>query len=335
MRQKIGIIIVKNSFSDKIIENIDRKKFKIITYKKYTDVDYEKLDQFDYFIWHFEPENKEKALGLFTTLAMLGVHTFPDLRSLILFDNKIYQSNLLKALKVSMPDYKVFYRLKDCLEDAKDQSLPVVFKLKGGASSNNVFLVQSKVVLFLRSLRMFTVGYDQVSKINNLSNLTKKYLDGRVGLLKVFKGVVRLFIKTKRDRILGKEFGYFYLQEFLPNNNNDVRIIVIGDKCFGFTRYNRMNDFRASGSGRSSFSKDLISKDLIENSFVIYRKLKMRSVAFDYLVKEDCPTLIEISYGFIKNLYENCEGYWTEDLQWHDKKVRPELFIVEELLECR
>ena len=58
----------------------------------------------------------------------------------------------------------------------------------------------------------------------------------------------------------------------------------------------------------------------------------MGSLAFDYLQKGSEYTLIEISYGFIKNLYENCEGYWTEDLKWHNEDVKPELFIIEMLL---
>ena len=43
---------------------------------------------------------------------------------------------------------------------------------------------------------------------------------------------------------------YVYFQKFLPNNKYDIRIVVIGDRAFGFIRYNRENDFRASGSGK-------------------------------------------------------------------------------------
>ena len=332
MKKKVGIIKVKNSFSDKILDYIDYSKYEVVTYNDYTNIDYIDLDSFDYFIWHFNPEDKERALGLFTTLDLIEVKTFPDLKSLIFFDNKIFQSNLLKSLKINTPAYKIFYDFKSFYKNLSNQNLPTVFKLKGGAGSNNVFLIKSKISILFKAFRMFVFGYNQVSRWNNLSNLIKKYFDGQIGLLKIFKGILRLFVKTKRDRKLGKETGYFYLQEFLPNNKNDIRIIIIGDKCFAFTRYNRKNDFRASGSGNCSFSKELIPKDLIKHSFEIYNKLEMVSVAFDFLIKDSEHTLIEISYGFIKDLYESCEGYWTEDLKWHNEDVKPELFIIEKLL---
>ena len=331
MRKKVGIIKVKNSFSDKIIDYVDFNKYEVVTYNSYGNIDYNDLDSFDFFIWHFNPEDKERALGLFTTLELMEVKTFPDLKSLIFFDNKIFQSNLLKSLKINIPSYKIYYDFRSLYKNLSKQIFPTVFKLKGGAGSNNVFLIKSKIHLLFKAFKMFTFGYNQVSRWNNLSNLIKKYFDGQVGLFKVFKGIVRLFVKTKRDRRLGKELGYFYLQEFLPNNKNDIRIIIIGDRCFAFTRYNRKNDFRASGSGNSSFSKDLIPKELIKHSFEIYNKLGMISVAFDFLIKDSEYTLIEISYGFIKDLYENCEGYWTEDLKWNNEDVRPELFIIETL----
>ena len=332
MKKKVGIIKVKNSFSDKILDYIDYNKYKVEIYNDYTNIDYEDLNSFDYFIWHFNPEDKERALGLFTTLDLIEVKTFPDLKSLIFFDNKIFQSNLLKSLKINIPAYEIYYDFKSLYKNLSNQNLPAVFKLKGGAGSNNVFLVRSKISIIFKALRMFTFGYNQVNRWNNLSNLIKKYFDGQVGIFKIFKAILRLFVKTKRDRRLGKETGYFYLQEFLPKNKNDIRIIIIGDKCFAFTRYNRKNDFRASGSGNCSFSKELIPKNLIKHSFEIYNKLDMVSVAFDFLIKDSEHTLIEISYGFIKDLYEGCEGYWTEDLKWHNEDVKPELFIIEKLL---
>lgn len=333
MKKKVGIIKVKNSFSDKIINYIDYDKYHVIKYNNYTDLNYKDLNSFDFFVWHFNPEDKERALGLFTTLDLLNVKTFPDLKSLIFFDNKIFQSNLLKSLKVNTPSYKVYYDFKSFYKNLSKQKFPTVFKLKGGAGSNNVFLVKSRIFLLAKAFRIFFIGYNQVSRWNNLMNLIKKFQDRQVGFFKVIKGFIRLFVKTKRDLKLGKESGYIYLQEFLPNNKNDIRIIIIGKRCFAFTRYNRKNDFRASGSGISSFSKDLIPKELIKNSFEIYNKLGMISIAFDYLKKDSEYTLIEISYGFIKNLYENCEGYWTEDLKWHDEDIRPELFIINTLFD--
>lgn len=58
--------------------------------------------------------------------------------------------------------------------------------------------------------------------------------------------------------ILQKDYVYF--QKFLPNNTYDIRITVIGERCFGFIRYNRENDFRASGSGKIEYDTSKIPK---------------------------------------------------------------------------
>lgn len=63
----------------------------------------------------------------------------------------------------------------------------------------------------------------------------------------------------------------FTIQPFIPNLLGDYKILVYGDKYFVVFRENRPNDFRASGSGRLSFPKDVprevltFAKQIFEN----------------------------------------------------------------------
>ena len=61
-----------------------------------------------------------------------------------------------------------------------------------------------------------------------------------------------------------REKCYFYVQDFIPNNNFDIRVIVVCDKAFAIKRYVRKNDFRASGSGYIDYSRHSIPENIIK-----------------------------------------------------------------------
>ncbi len=68
-------------------------------------------------------------------------------------------------------------------------------------------------------------------------------------------------------RVTGREKGYVYFQDFIPDNKFDIRIFVIGDKAYANLRKVRKNDFRASGSGEELVDKELISDEILKLSF--------------------------------------------------------------------
>ena len=76
------------------------------------------------------------------------------------------------------------------------------------------------------------------------------------------KGFGRLFVKTSLEKTLGFDRGYAYFQDFIPDNDSDIRVIIIGDKAFGIKRMTRNNDFRASGSGLISYEIEDIPKEV-------------------------------------------------------------------------
>lgn len=42
--------------------------------------------------------------------------------------------------------------------------------------------------------------------------------------------------------------------------------------------------------------------------------------------------IVEISYGFAKDAYDVCAGYWDRDLTWHNGTFNPYGWMVEDLL---
>ncbi len=130
----------------------------------------------------------------------------------------------------------------------------------------------------------------------------------------------------------GREIGYVYFQDYIPNNTYDVRVIVIGEKAFAIRRLVRMDDFRASGSGFIQYEKELFDDDTILLAFEVSKKLSVQCMAYDFVYADGKPIIIEISYGFAMEGYDACSGYWDIDLRWHPGSFNPYGWMVADLL---
>ena len=129
------------------------------------------------------------------------------------------------------------------------------------------------------------------------------------------------------------EKNYFYLQEFLLDNNYDIRVTVIGNRAFSFRRFNRPGDFRASGSGDIDFWKEEVDKRCLKIAFDISKTLNFQSMAYDFVYNQDrVPKIIEISYAYASWAINKCTGFWDTDLHWHKGNFWPGNCIIEDLL---
>jgi hypothetical protein len=135
---------------------------------------------------------------------------------------------------------------------------------------------------------------------------------------------------------------YVLFQEFLSNNDHDTRVTVIGNRAFGFRRFNRPNDFRASGSGRIDWDQTRIDPEMVRLAFRTARKLRSQSLAVDgmYNAARE-PVLVEISYYYEGWALAACPGHWalrgddpeTGRLEWVEGQVRPEDAILDDFLD--
>ena len=94
---------------------------------------------------------------------------------------------------------------------------------------------------------------------------------------------------------------------------------------------NRENDFRASGS--SNFVYHNIPEDILEVAFTVANNLRLQAVAFDFIrAVEGNPLIVEMSYGFGTKGSSRCPGYWTKDLRWHPETIKPQFWLLDELV---
>jgi len=331
----IGIHHSTSGFSDRWIAYCEANhvEYKIVDCYRSDIID--QLKDCNSLMWHINHQNSKDVLfgrQLLYSIQAAGKTTFPDYNTVWHFDDKVGQKYLLEALGAPFVPTSVFYSKKDAFQWAENTTFPKVFKLRGGAGSANVRLAKTKQEALRLIKKAFGSGFSQYDRVGNLKERIRKYQLGKTDLFDVVKGFIRFVYPTRYSIIAGRERGYVYFQEFIPGNNYDIRVIVIGDKAFAIKRMVRKNDFRASGSGNIKYEKDNFNDDMVKLSFSIAKSMKSQCVAFDYVSSEGKPLLVEISYGFVKDVYDPCVGYWDKNMNWYEGRFNPYAWMVDGLL---
>lgn len=135
----------------------------------------------------------------------------PNYRSAELYDDKLAQARHLSRW---MPKTMVFHGPGWAREYlAREGALPVMSKTSEGAGSHNVRFLQTMDEADLEIRQAFSD-----------------------------KGI--------RCRYGQRQIGYLMWQQFIPNNDSDLRIISVGRKRLVLRRFNRSDRPMASGSGK-------------------------------------------------------------------------------------
>lgn len=274
------------------------------------------------------------AKSLLFALEHAGAKVFPDFKTNWHFDDKVGQKYLLEALSIEERiDTWVFYSRIDAMNWADRATFPKVFKLRGGAGSQNVRLVKSRPKAMALIRQAFGRGFATYDAWGSLKERLRKYALGKSDWKDIIKGFVRILWPPAYARIRGREKGYIYFQEFIPNNDFDIRVIVIDNKAFALKRIVRAGDFRASGSGIFKVDRHEFREDTIRVAFELNDRLKTQCVAFDFVYdKAGTARVIEINYGFWPGGYDDCPGFWDSQMNWHAGKFNPYGWMIEALL---
>lgn len=302
-----------------------------IEYCKKNNIDYKTVNAYDSdivmqladcdaFMWHHHHANYKDVLfakQLLFSLQSAGKIVFPDFNTGWHFDDKVGEKYLLEAVGAPLVPSYVFYTKKEALAWIDNTTFPKVFKLRGGAGSQNVKLAHTAAEAKRFVRKAFGKGFPQYSKIDNLKERIRKWRLGKTDFKDVLKGVVRFFDVPTFAKMHGPEKGYAYFQDFIPNNGYDTRVVIIGGRyAIAEKRFVREGDFRASGGGE--FSYDSIDVNIVKIAFEIAQKMVTQSVAFDFIYDNGKPIIVEISYAFGTHGLSKAPGYWTSDMQWHE-----------------
>lgn len=295
------------------------------------------LDSCACLLWHWshgEPREQLVARHVIMAAEAMGVKVFPGSSTCWYFDDKIAQKYLLEAIGAPLVPTYVSYELDETLRWIDHASYPKVFKLRRGAGSSNVKLVHNAGEARALAERAFSGGFSPIPHYGQDAMKRYRSASRRGDLLNVVKRVPQV-LATIRDKkkMMGNERGYAYFQDFMPGNDFDTRVTVIGDRAFAYTRNVRPGDFRASGSGDIVYDTERINHKCLEIAFEVTRKVGSQSMAFDFVFgKDQQPLILEVSYCYIAQLVYSCPGYWDSKLNRHEERVWPQDAILADLL---
>lgn len=333
---KIAIHHTLNSFSQRWIKYCENNNIEYKLVNCYENDLIHQLKDCNALMWHHSHQNSKDliiAKQILFALEHTGFKVFPDFRTGWHFDDKLGQKYLFERLGVPFVPTYAFFDKEEALNWSNQTSFPKVFKLRGGAGSSNVKLVKTRQEAVKLVNQAFGKGFENYDKWASLKERWKKYCERKSDIREPIKGLLRIVSPPLFSKVLGREIGYVYFQDFIPNNNSDIRIIVIDNKAFALKRYVRENDFRASGSGNFAFKKEEFDEVCIKISFDTFNKLKAQCAAFDFVFdSQGNPILVEVSYGFGKEVYDNCPGYWDKELNWYEEKFNPQGWMVDLVL---
>jgi glutathione synthase/RimK-type ligase-like ATP-grasp enzyme len=290
----------------------------------------------DALMWHFHHQSPKDFLiakQILYAVELSGKKVYPDINSFFFFDDKVGQKYLFEAIGAPLATSYVFVEKSEALEWVKKTSFPKVFKLRKGSGSANVKLVKTKRQANKLIRKAFRSGFRLYNPSHGLKERYRMYSLGKSNIKDLLEGLGRYFLKTRFERIAGKERGYVYFQDFIPDCLFDIRTTVVWDKCFVFKRKTRDNDFRASGSHQEIYNTDGIPLEVIKLSFSICNRLKLQTAAFDFLLNKDGKAQItEFSYAFGWD-EGDCYGYFDTELNWYDGDFNPIGYMVERIIE--
>ncbi len=288
-------------------------------------------------LWHWhhgDPREQLVARSVIMAAETMGIKVFPSTATCWHFDDKIAQKYLMEAIGAPMVPTYACYDLKEALSWIDRASFPKVFKLRKGAGSSNVRLVHSSFEARALAERAFSSGFSSVSHYGQ--DVLKRYRTAkrRGDLFSVISRIPKVFAMIQaKKRMTDREKGYVYFQDFVPGNDFDIRVTVIGDRAFAFTRNVRPGDFRASGSGDIVYDPNRIPQTCLEIAFEVTRKVGSQSMAFDFvLVEKKQPMILEVSYCYNAKAVYSCSGHWDSNFNWQEGAMWPEDAILIDLL---
>jgi len=238
-------------------------------------------------------------------LSLAGAHLLPSFHFLRAHHNKVFMEILRQISRIADAntlDTQMFGTFEDF---AKVGSLnyPVVLKPGSGAGSAGVQLVK---------------GSRQAKKSVKSVSWSGDYLWTTKEIIK------RLIRKNYQPYSLYRR--KFIIQEFIPNLTYDYKVLVYGNRVFVVRREVRENDFRASGSGKLNWPKE-VSEQLLNFVWGLFEAFDVPHASFDIAETGAAYHLIEAQFvDFGPATLERSEHHWLRNATgWDRVEGRAEL----------
>lgn len=233
----------------------------------------------------------------------MGVKIFPDFKSAFFFDDKAIQADILSALGIKIPKTEILFSKNSALSCVENLNMPIVLKLRGGASGMSVRLIKKKSEAKRLVKKAFTKsGISLYSWSDEYNRMLTLYRNNLIGKVELFKYLLKQIVFANFWTPNKKEKDCIIIQEYIPNLSSDYRVVIIHDRCYAYQRLVDQKGFKASGTGNNVYDPKVIPKDLISLAFKCAEKLQMQVCAFDFVATQRGYLCLEFSVFF---------GYWS------------------------
>jgi glutathione synthase/RimK-type ligase-like ATP-grasp enzyme len=314
-----------------------KRNVKVITIDLRKNNSLDKIRKCDGLMCHLihSPDDKQLASKVLNVIEFdLKIPVYPNFFSRWHYDEKVAQFYLLKALNAPRAKTWVFWTKQEAIKYAKNAIYPIIFKLSAGAGSANVIKVNN----YCQAHELINKNFDHGFFPYTINEFKKNYMQllPLILNLKHLKSSINYLLLNQYPPLpyyFQAQKNYIYFQEFIPNNQYDIRITVIGNRAFGFIRYNRKGDFRASGSGKLDTNPKNIPLEAIKTCHDLAVKGRFQTMAFDLLKNNQGKYVVsEISYCYVNGAVASCPGFWDRKLKWHNTSMWPEQAHVEDFI---
>jgi len=324
---KWNAIPYRSGLNKQLLTNLFTNEGFNVTYQNINEINYKKISSNKIILYTSSEDKgyqyKSYIQDVIFSLSLRELQLLPDFKYLMANNNKVAmelirkncESNLLKTIKSyefgCLEEYLSFYK------ENNELKFPIVIKEAEGAMSKGVFLAKN--------------NKDLIKKIKKIT-FTK-------GIIYKIKD----YLRTRKHENYIKDSIYrkkFILQEFIPNLNFDLKVLIFGKRVYICKRPTKENDFRASGSGASryNFGSDVeIPVGLFEYIEIIKRNFETPNISVDIAFDGKAFHLIEFqAIYFGTSIVNKSDGYYIkEGNKWifESKKLELEKVYVDSIVE--
>ncbi len=243
-----------------------------------------------------------------------GYNLIPEIDLLICHENKGYQEICKKKRGIKSLNSYYFSSREDL--EGYDIKYPTVLKTLDGSNGTGVFLIKSQeeLIKVLKNWEKLSV-WEHADLLRRMHLRKKKYKEYPNHDDKCDCIAYKKHITPERN---------FILQPFVPNLQYDFRVLVLYNHLWVTRRWNRDNDFRASGAKK--FDCDFQApSELLDFAIAIFNKFKTPSLSIDIAFDGKDYHLIEFqAQHFGINVIVKNKGYYQKiDDKWLFKEVKP------------
>lgn len=293
------------------------------------------LMNFDIILWHYSNYSFKDMLmakNILNTLQDRGKKVFPSFKDSWHFDDKLAETYLLESVEAPIPNSYYYYNIEDLKKAIQSNkfTFPIIAKLRNGSGSHNVEKIDSASELINYGTKMFSTGLSSAPSLLYKASSNIKSSKNIKTFIKRAQRIPEFLRSLSNAKKFNIERGYVFLQEFIPNEGYDLKIVVVGDKLSFIGRNIREGEFRASGGGDLFYDKSKVTDNVIKSAFKTSQLLGFNCMGYDYVVNSQTGEgkIIEISYGFSHHAVLDAKGYFDINGKWHNEALN----VPEEIL---